>query len=87
MELITPQCRNPWRKAFTQRCVWLRAVWLGGGAGILQAIINQGDVWLHHREKLETVIKTIASPAISFTLVLISAGATWVQKSSEAETL
>jgi hypothetical protein len=78
-----PQQRSLWREAFCQRSVWLRALRLGTPVGMLQSVINQGDVWLHHQQTLETVIKTVASPAISTTLVLVSAAATWVQKTEE----
>ena len=87
MEIASPQRRNLWRAAFRQHSVWLRALRLGTLVGVLQAIINQGDIWLHHQATLETMIKTIASPAISTTLVLVSAAATWVQKTVEEEKL
>jgi hypothetical protein len=87
MELTAPQRRSPWREAFCQRSVWLRALRLGTPVGVLQAVINQGDVWLHHQQTLETVIKTVASPVIGTTLVLVSAAATWVQKTTEEEKL
>jgi hypothetical protein len=83
MELAVTQRRSPWREAFRQRSVWLRALRLGGIVGLLQTAVNQGDVWLHHQETLETVIKTVASPAISFTLVLVSGAAAWAQKTEE----
>lgn len=86
MELAAPQRRSLWREAFCQRAVWLRALRLGAPVGVLQAMINQGDVWLHHQATWETVIKTVASPTISTTLVLVSAAATWVQKSEEERT-
>jgi hypothetical protein len=85
MELTVSQRRSLWNQAFCQRSVWLRALRLGTPVGVLQAVINQGDVWLHHQETLETMIKTVASPAISTTLVLVSAAATWVEKSIEDE--
>jgi hypothetical protein len=86
MELAAPQRRSLWREAFCQRTVWLRALWLGAPVGALQAAINQGDVWLHHQQTWETVLKTIASPTISTTLVLVSAAATWLQKTDEERT-
>ena len=87
MELTATPRRSPWREAFCQRSVWLRALRLGTPVGLLQAVINQGDVWLHHQETLETMLKTIASPMISTTLVLVSAAATWAQKTAEEQNL
>jgi len=72
-----------WRQAFQQRAVWLRALKLGFTTGCVQAAVNQGDVWLHHAVTAEVLAKTIASPLIGFTLVLVAAAETWVQKSSE----
>jgi len=72
-----------WRQAFQQRAVWTRALKLGFTTGCVQAAVNQGDIWLHHAATAEVVGKTIASPLIGFTLVLVAAAETWVQKSSE----
>ena len=85
MEVAAPQRRSPWRGALCRRSVWMRALRLGTPVGVLQAVINQGDVWLHHQQTIETVIKTIASPTISTTLVLVSAAATRVQKTDEEQ--
>ena len=74
---------SPLREAFRQRSVWLRAVRWGGTTGVLQAVINQGDVWAHHQANLETLIKTIASPVIGFMLVLLSAVATLAQNDAQ----
>ena len=78
--------RELWRQALGQRSVWLRALKLGFTTGLLQAVVNQGDVWLHHAQTLETVAKTVISPLIGFTLVLVAAAETWVQKTSEQNT-
>lgn len=86
MELAAPQRRSLWREAFCRRTVWLRALRLGAPVGVLQAAINQGDVWLQHQATWVTVVKTLASPAISTSLVLISAAATWAQKSEVERT-
>ena len=72
-----------WKQAFRQRAVWLRALKLGFTTGCVQAAVNQGDIWLRHAATAEVVAKTIASPLIGFTLVLVAAAETWVQKSSE----
>ena len=75
--------RELWQQALRQSSVWRRALKLGFTTGLLQAAVNQGDVWLHHAQATETVLKTIASPIIGFTLVLVAAAETWVQKTLE----
>lgn len=75
--------RELWRQAFRQRSVWLRACKLGLSVGLLQATVNQGDVWLRHTVDATVVAKTVASPLIGFTLVLFSAAQTWVQRTLE----
>lgn len=74
-----------WRAALRQPSVWRRACTLGLSAGFLQAAINQGDLWLGHRINVSVVIKTIVSPMIGFTLVLISAAETWIQRTLEQD--
>jgi len=69
--------------AFRQRSVWLRAVKLGLTVGLLQATINQGDHWLRGEITRAVIIKSIVSPLIGFTLVLVSAAETWVQRTIE----
>ena len=69
-----------WWIAFRQRSVWARGAKLGLSVGVLQAIINQGDVWLDHSATAGTVAKTIISPLVTFAVALISAAATVVEK-------
>jgi len=75
--------RELWREALRQPSVWRRALKLGLITGLLQAVVNQGDVWLHHAETAGTVLKTILSPVISLMLVLVAAAEMWVQKTLE----
>ena len=75
--------RELWSHALSQKSVWLRAVELGLTTGLLQAAVNQGDRWLGHTVDGTVAAKTIISPLIGFTLVLVSAAQTWVQRSSE----
>ena len=75
--------RALWAAAFRDHTVWLRALKLGFSVGCLQAAVNQGDFWLRHEVNGAVIAKTIISPLIGFTLVLISAAGTWVQKSLE----
>lgn len=72
--------RSLWWIAFQQRSVWARGAKLGLSVGVLQAILNQGDVWLAHEETLGTVIKTITSPLVTFSVALVSAAVTYVEK-------
>lgn len=75
--------RMLWGMALRQRSVWARALKFGFTTGLLQAIVNQGNHWLQHAVTTEVVVKTIVSPLIGFTLVLLTSAATWVQKSLE----
>ncbi|MBW8864525.1 MAG: hypothetical protein JF609_06305 [Verrucomicrobia bacterium] len=75
--------RELWREALRQPAVWRRALKLGLITGLVQAAVNQGDVWLHHAETAGTVLKTILSPVISLVLVLVAAAEMWVQKTLE----
>ena len=72
--------RHFWWTAFRQRSVWARGAKLGLSVGVLQAIINQGDVWLAHSETAGTIAKTIISPLVTFAVALVSAAATYVDK-------
>ena len=72
-----------WRQALSQRSVLWRAVKLGFTTGLLQAAVNQGDHWLTNNVDSTVVLKTVISPLIGFTLVLISAAATWVDRQKE----
>ncbi len=72
--------RELWLLALSQSSVWLRALKLGFTTGLLQATVNQGDRWLAGTADHLVVVKTIISPLIGFTLVLVSAAATWVER-------
>ena len=72
--------RNLWLVAFQQRSVWVRGAKLGLSVGVLQAVINQGDVWLDQAETTGTVVKTVVSPLVTFSVALVSAAATYVEK-------
>ena len=79
--------RELWLQALSQRSVWLRALKLGFTTGLLQAAVNQGDRWLGHTVDHVVMVKTIVSPLIGFTLVLLSAAATWVERTLEQSKL
>jgi hypothetical protein len=76
--------RALWGKALRQRDVWGRALKIGFGVGLLQAAVNQGDIWLRDTVSAGVIVKTLASPLISLLLVLFTSAATWVQKTLEA---
>ena len=78
--------REIWAQALRQRSVWLRALKLGFTTGLLQAAVNQGDRWVGHTVDGTVLLKTIISPLIGFTLVLVSAAQTWVHRSIEQST-
>ena len=86
---MSPSAPNPralWAQALRQRSVWLRAVRLGLSVGCLQAVVNQGDHWFSGAVDRAVVIKSIVSPLIGFTLVLVSAAETWVHGTASLET-
>jgi hypothetical protein len=78
--------RNLWLAAIRQRVVWMRVLKVGLPVGILQSIINQGDVWYHHQATGLTLAKTIISPIVTSSVALVAAAATWVEKQRETET-
>ncbi|MBI5774050.1 MAG: hypothetical protein HZA89_09950 [Verrucomicrobia bacterium] len=75
--------RSLWGAALRQPSVWRRAFSLGLTVGLLQAAVNQGDRWWNHSVDNVVLLKSIASPLIGFTLVLVSAAGTWVQNTLE----
>ncbi len=79
--------RELWLQALSQSSVWLRALKLGFTTGLLQAMVNQGDRWLSGTADQLVIIKTIVSPLIGFTLVLVSAAATWVERTLDQSKL
>lgn len=74
--------RALWARALRQRSVWQRAVRLGLSVGFLQAVVNQGDHWMSGAVDGTVVTKSIVSPLIGFTLVLVSAAETWVHRTA-----
>lgn len=72
-----------WIEALSQKEVWLRAARLGLPIGLLQALINQGDVWLNHAVDSSTVTKTILSPLITFSVALFSAAGMYIEKTKQ----
>lgn len=76
----TVNANSLWHAAFRQRSVWSRAAVVGLPVGCLQAIINQGDIWWHHHANGLVIAKTVISPLVTFSVALLSAAATWVEK-------
>lgn len=75
-----------WMQAFCQATVWRRAAVVGLPIGVLQAVINQGDVWLRHEQTAGTVVKTLVSPLVTFSVALISAAGVWVEQQRRLST-
>ncbi len=69
-----------WSRALARRSVWSRALRMGLTVGLLQAAINQGDVWAHGSVTAGVVVKTILSPLVGFTLVLLAAASASVER-------
>jgi hypothetical protein len=74
-----------WRDAFFNRRVWIQALKIGAPVGILQALLNQGDVWLAHAVTWKVVAKTILSPLLSMSIALVSAAGVVVHKNIRTE--
>src|SRR5262249_18012712 len=74
-----------WLKALQRWSVWQRGLTLGRGVGLVQAIVNQGDHWVRHEMDAAVVVKTILSPLITFSVALVSAAATHVEKISRED--
>jgi hypothetical protein len=83
--MTNPSKRDLCLLALRQPAIWSRAFKFGFSAGLLQAAVNQGDLWLRHAAGPGVIVKTIVSPLIGLTLVLLTSAATWVQKSLEQE--
>src|SRR5262249_23249867 len=77
--------RSLWKAPLRQPGVWRRACTLGLGTGALQVAVNQGDYWFRHAVDGAILVKSIISPAIAFSLVLISSAATWVERQDTAD--
>lgn len=69
-----------WLAALQQGSVWKRAATLGLSVGMVQALINQGDYWVHNTFNAIIIVKTVVSPLITFSVALASAASTWVDK-------
>jgi hypothetical protein len=77
--------RSLWLRALGDGSVWRRALRIGLTVGLLQAAVNQGDFWARGEVTPSVVLKTIVSPLIGFTLVLVAAAATVVDRLRKGE--
>lgn len=77
--------RSLWVEALFHPTVWRRASLIGIPVGILQAAINQGDIWLRHAADGVVVAKTIASPCVAFGIALTSTAWAYVERKREGE--
>lgn len=71
--------RSQWAEALIQPTVWRCASVFGLPIGLLQAVLNQGDLWLRHAVNGAVIAKTIISPLVTFTVALISAAGNEVE--------
>ncbi len=69
-----------WMEALLHPSVWRRAFIFGFPVGLLQAVINQGDFWWHHEVNGVVITKTIVSPIVTFSVALLSAAATFIER-------
>jgi hypothetical protein len=76
-----------WMQALGQAAVWRRAIIVGLPVGVLQAAINQGDVWLRHEQTVATVIKTLISPPVTRAVAFGSAASVWGEEQRRASEL
>ncbi len=61
------------RSAFFDPLVWSRTLSIGLPVGLLQAVINQGDLWLAGAVTGAVVLKTFLSPMVSCAIAFASA--------------
>jgi len=73
----TTDNRKLWLGEFSHRRVGLPI-------GCLQSVINQGDVWWNGQATGLTLTKTIVSPLVTFSVALVAAAGTWVEKQRSA---
>jgi hypothetical protein len=59
--------------------VWRRAAPIGLSVGLFQAVLNQGDHWLHHHVTAGVIVKTVLSPLITLSVALLSAASTHIR--------
>jgi hypothetical protein len=77
---ISARQKSFWLESLTQAAVWRRGLVLGLPIGLLQAVINQGDFWWRHDVDGVVIAKTIVSPLVTFSVALLSAAATWIER-------
>jgi hypothetical protein len=77
--------KSLWMQALGYGSVWRRALRIGLSVGLLQAAVNQGDLWARGAITPSVVLKTIVSPLIGFTLVLFAAAETVVDRLRKEE--
>jgi type III secretory pathway component EscS len=81
----TPK-RQLWIRACLARPVWRRAALLGLTIGLLQAVVHQGEHWMHHEFSPSVIAKSLSSPLITFAVAFLSGAAAWVERQSPPET-
>ncbi len=71
--MCTADKKRLWLEALSNPGVWKRVCQLGLSVSLLQAVINQGDIWLGHAVSRLVVVKTVLTPLVTLAVALISA--------------
>jgi hypothetical protein len=61
-----------WAQQWKKPEHWKRAIFLGGTVGLIQVAINQGDKWLNYEINSSLVVKSVASPLVTFSVAFLS---------------
>jgi type III secretory pathway component EscS len=84
--MLSTPTRQIWIRACLARPVWRRATLLGLTIGLLQAVVHQGEHWVHHEVNLAVIVKSLFSPLITFAVAFLSGAAAWVERHSPTDT-
>ena len=69
-----------WKDALRASEVWRRSLRISLVVGTIQVLINQGDAWFDGGVTAGVVIKTIATPLVTFSVALYAAASTYVDR-------
>jgi hypothetical protein len=79
-----------WRRALASPAIWRRALVVALPVGFMQVAVNQGDVWVGHvlhgaALAPALLVKALASPLITVTVSVMSAGLEFVEREKKRE--
>ncbi len=69
-----------WKDALRASEVWRRSLRISVIVGTLQVLINQGDAWFDGGVTVSVVIKTIATPLVTFSVAFYAAASTYMDR-------